>query len=218
MISYKDLNLSGITYLDQVDGFPGLYWGTDFTAGDLYEAEELYRAGHKIKSNRLVFVTYPEGKVYEPLMAIDGQYFGKPVGSNGCVYILEVDFKAQNVMIHSWTLKARSLRSEAVIPLSEVKDCYNLMLDIEPLTLIRQGHEDVFDVVWPEKGSFPIDPSESFDYRENGYLVFSKWYEDPDYREEVVIRKYPSGEILETFPGTMMTMPDGQKWLLKGKK
>lgn len=46
--------------------------------------------------------------------------------------------------------------------------------------------------------------------RESGRLYFCRWYEVPNYREEIVIRKYPSGEILEIVPGAWMEMPDGQ--------
>ena len=54
----------------------------------------------------------------------------------------------------------------------------------------------------------------SFDSREGDKLYFSRWYEDPDYREEVVVRHFPHGEIRELIPGVLMEMPDGQKWIL----
>ena len=49
-------------------------------------------------------------------------------------------------------------------------------------------------------------------------LIFSKWYEDPDYREEVVVRRYPTGEVLERMDGTLITMPHGQRWLFTREK
>ena len=38
------------------------------------------------------------------------------------------------------------------------------------------------------------------------------WYEDPDYREEVLMRDYDTGEVLEQIPGSLRSMPDGQRW------
>jgi hypothetical protein len=108
-----------------------------------------------------------------------------------------------------------SAEVHARLPLGAVPDCYNLMLHTTPLTLTRQGHENTFQVVWPEQGSFTIEPQESLDSREGDKLVFSRWYEDPDYREEVIVRKYPTGEVLERANGTLMTMPDGQKWIFE---
>ena len=35
------------------------------------------------------------------------------------------------------------------------------------------------------------------------------------YQEEVVVRRYPDGSILDVIPGAWMEMPDGQIWLLR---
>ena len=40
-------------------------------------------------------------------------------------------------------------------------------------------------------------------------------YEDPDYREEVVVRDAASGAVIERRPGALWRMPDGQMWILK---
>ena len=205
----------GISYLETLEGTDSWRWGMDYTDGDLYEAEDLYRDGHEIRSNRLIFVSYPEGGMFEPVKAEAGQYLGRPVWSQGRVFCLLVDFNCGLVKI----LRCREDMSGAELvkelPLNAVKDCYNLMLDTEPLTLIRQGHESDFQVVWPERGDFGISPTESFYFRDGDRLIFSRWYEDPYYREETVIRAYPSGEVLEEIKGAVIRMPDGQKWMLE---
>ena len=98
------------------------------------------------------------------------------------------------------------------LPLSAVPDCYNLMLHRSPLCLTRQTG-DAFQIVWPEQSTLALDLTETLDSRDGDELIFSKWYEDPEYREELVIRRYPTGEVLERANGTLMTMPDGQRWL-----
>ena len=205
----------GINSLEALEGTDSWRWGMDYTGGDLYEAEELYNDGHEIKSNRLIFVSYPEGDVYEPVKASNGQYLGRPVWSEGRAYCILVDFKKRKIQILS--IREDMSGSELVkeIDLSEVKDCYNLMLDTEPLTLVRQGHENDFQVVWPEKGEFTISNTESFYFRDGDRMIFSKWYEDPYYREETVIRAYPSGEVLEEIKCAVLRMTDGQKWMLE---
>lgn len=42
----------------------------------------------------------------------------------------------------------------------------------------------------------------------------SEWYEDPDYRDEVLVRDFRTGKVLERMPGSIWPMPNGQKWLL----
>ena len=213
----KRIAVPGITYITELPGKAGWFWGTDHASGDLYEAEELYRGGYPVRKNRLVFISYPEGEVFEPVAAEEGQYFGRPEVSGGKVYLLIADFPAEEIRILECACDMKSAEVFAKVPLSEVPDCYNLMLTSEPLALVRQGHENRFMVVWPEKGEFPIAPQESLDSRDGDRLYFSKWYEDPDYREETVVRRYPDGEIEEELNGTLMTMPDGRKWLLEQK-
>ena len=58
-------------------------------------------------------------------------------------------------------------------------------------------------VIWPEKVSFEIGENESFIFRKDDELVFSKWVEDPDYREEIVLRN-SDGEIIKTIQGDNM--------------
>lgn len=208
----------GINYLEILEGTDRWRWGMDYTNGDLYEAEDLYKDGHEITSNRLIFVSYPEGKVCEPVRASEGQYLGRPVWSEGRVFCLLVDFNCRLVRILRCSEDMSGADALEEISLETVKDCYNLFLDMEPLTLVRQGHENDFQVVWPEKGDFEISPSESFYFRDGERLIFSKWYEDPYYREETVIRAYPSGEVLEEIKGAVVRMPDGQKWMLEQEK
>ena len=210
-MDYKRIDAGGITYLERMDG-TDWQWGSDYTSGDLYEAEELYRNGHPIRKNRLVFVRCPEPRLYEPIMAREGQYFGRPCSDGGSVYALLVDFPEKEILIYRCAADMESAEAAVRLPLDTVPDCYNLMLHGTPLTLTRHSHTE-FQIVWPEQSTLAIDLTETLDSRDGDELIFSKWYEDPDYREELVIRRYPTGEVLERAPGTLMTMPDGQRWL-----
>lgn len=212
-MDYKVIDTGGIGFFEALGG--GWYWGMDCTGGDLYEAEELFRDGHRITKNRLIFIRFPEGQLLEPVKAAEGQYLGSPVCCDCEVFCLLADFPARQLAILRCAADMRSAEPVVTLPLDAVPDCYNLMLRARPLTLVRQGHEGVFQVVWPDKASFPIEPSESVYARDGDTLIASRWFEDPDYREETVLRRYPTGEVLEQMPGTMMTAPDGSCWLLK---
>lgn len=146
----KEVNTQGITYIEPLTGCGEWYWGTDYIHGDLYEAEELFRDGHPISQNKLLFVHDPDGRVVQPVVAQEGQYLGNPVYDNGRIAVLMVDFPAGQIF---W---------------------------------VRRGDK----------------------------LYFSAWEEDPEYREEVIARKLETGEIIDRFPGSNMTMPDGRLWVL----
>ena len=211
----KVIETNGITYLEKFDASSEWYWGTDFSCGDLYEAEDVFLMGRHFVPNRLIFVHYPDGAVYEPMKARENQYFGRPAYIDGKMYILLVNFKNKQIGIYEFVNKEEKVVSVAEISLDEIRDCYNLGICGSPLMLIRQGGENQFQVVWPEKAEFTIGNREAFYKRVDNKLYFSEWHEDPEYREEVNVRAFPSGELLEKLNGTLLGMPDGQQWVLR---
>jgi len=209
----KRIDTQGITFIEPLEGSREWYWGMDYTSGDLYEAEELFRDGRPVNQNKLVLIHYPDGRVVQPVTAGSGQYLGRPIFYEGKIILLRADFPAGEIAILQYdTIDQVSVL--AAIPLTDVKDCYNIMLKRRPLMLTRQGSEDKFQILWPEKVEFAIGATEAFDFRMDEKLYFSSWHEDPSYREEVLVRDIRSGEIIERIPGSMTVMPDGQIWLL----
>ncbi len=204
----KIINTNGITYLERFESSAEWYWGTDYASGDLYEAEELYRSGHCFEPNRLIFVHYPDGEVFEPIAPKKYQYFGTPVLINKYIYILIVNFKEEIIKINKWENK--TIKTEKEIKLNAIKDCYNLRIEGTPLTLIRQGDDNQFQILWPDCIEFSIGNRESFMFRENNQLIFSEWHEDPDYREEINIRNYSDGKIINKLPGVIVWNDGGK--------
>ena len=216
---FKQINTQGITCLEPLTGCNEWYWGMDYTHGDLHEAEELFQDGHPVSQNKLLFVHDPDGRVVQPVAAQKGQYLGRPVYYDGRIVILMVDFSAGQISVIQFDsslehIQAREVIERTDVPLSTVKDCYNLMLKTAPLMLTRQGSEDTFQILWPEQVSFEIGERESFWVRRGNKLYFSTWHEEPEYREEVIVRKLDTGEIIDRFPGSSVTLPDGRLWVL----
>lgn len=110
-----------------MQGSGGWYWCCDYASEALYEAEQLFRCGNAIQHNRLVFVHYPDGRVVEPIKANAGQYFGGPSFDEGKLQLFMVYFPKSMIYLFQYddTSEQTSLRAE--IPLTEVKDCYNLL-------------------------------------------------------------------------------------------
>ena len=210
----KRIVTNGITNLEPLQGSSEWYWGADYASGDLYEAEELFRSGHPVQKNRLLLVHRPEGTVYEPVHTEPGQYLGRPVYHDGQVVLLLVDFPEGEIRILTFRATDGTTEPLAVLPLTMVEDCYNLMLEASPLLLTRAAHDNRFQVLWPERRDFAIEDHEMFAFLEGNRLYTWVWYEDPDYREEVLVRDYETGDVLERIPGNLRTMPDGQHWLL----
>ena len=210
----KTLDLQGMTNMELVrGGTDGWYWSTDYIHGDLYEAEELFRMGHPVQSNRLYLIHYPDGTVYEPVPAVVGQYLGYPVYDNGVVVLLAVNFPEGIIRILRFERGETKVVEQ--IPLSAVRNCYNLMLHTSPLSLTRQPGDNTFELVWPEQVRFTIEGRESLNFRDGDKLYFTVWHEDPNYHEETIVRSLRDGTILDRFLGDIRIMPNGEKWLLK---
>ena len=210
----KKIETHGISCLEPLTGSSKWYWDMDYTNGDMYEAEELYRDGHPIRQNRLILVRSPEGIVCEPVRAETGQYLGRPVYHDGQVVLLLVDFPRQEIRILAFDETTEQTTVLAVLPLSIAEDCYNLMLKAAPLMLTRSPNDNKFQILWPEYREFGIEDHESFVLLDGDKMYTTVWYEDPDYREETLVRDFATGKVLERIPGSLWPMPDGQNWLL----
>lgn len=218
----KTIDTHGITYIEPVpDGTSEWYYGISYEHGDLYEAEEVYLAGEPVKGNSLCLIHYPDGEVFWPVPKEAGTYTEKPAFMEGRIYLLNVDFLHGIIRIFCFDCKSHEVALLQELSLSSVKSCYNLQLHTSPVSLTRQGEEGVFEIIWPERVSFPMDPHESFFLRDRERLYFNKWYEEgngPDYRywAETVIRDL-KGNFLEVLSGDVQVMPNGEIWHLTGR-
>ena len=216
----KTINTEGITYIQLVpSGTAEWYYGLSYEHGDIYEAEEIFRAGHAVEGRNLILIHYPDGTVYRPIEKRPSEYCTEPVYLDGKIYILNVDFNNSRIQILRFGCEDHQTEIYQELPLNAVKDCYNLALITSPLTLTRQNaSEQKLDIIWPEHLSIPMEPHDSFFLRDGDRLFFNRWYEEGEgisyrYWEETVIRSL-DGEIKEILPGDVMRMPDGELWHL----
>ena len=77
------------------------------------------------------------------------------------------------------------------------------------------GKLTFFQIICPDQIEFNIGVRESFRFKQGDKLYFSEWHEDPEYREEINIREYSTGKLLEKIRGVEMTMPNGENWILR---
>ena len=211
----KSIDTGGITDISLVPGgTQDWYYGLSFDGGDMYEAEEIYRDKGTVEGNSFCLVHYPDGEVFRPFLPKACTYIGAPVYYSGGIFLLRVSFRPWMYTIYRFDCRSHEIQFFADGFLG--RDCYNLMLHTAPPCLTRQGADDTFEILWPEQTGFKKDPRESFFLRDWEKLYFNKWYEEgdgPDYRywEETVVRGL-DGTVLETLPGDVRIMPNGEIW------
>lgn len=217
----KTIKTGGITYIDLIPyGTDEWYYGISYEHGDLYEAEEVFREGQDIEDRNLCLIHYPDGEVFRPVPKQLGIYPAEPVYYDGSIFILNVDFINGIIQIIRFDCNERDTEVIEELPLSCVKDCYNLHLDTAPLTLTRQcvGTNE-FDIVWPENVHLEMGDHDSFFLRNGDELYFNRWHEEgegTDYRywDETVVRNL-SGDVTAVIPGDIRIMPNGEMWHIK---
>ena len=218
ILKVKIIKTDGISYIEPVPGATSVwYYGLDDGLGDLYEAEELFHQGRTIKGRKFCLVHFPDGQVFFPVPKKEGHYSEKPVFLEDGIFIVDVNFPKASIRIIRFDCKDYHTDIHAELPLSSVKDCYNLHLQITPLTLSRQctGNNE-FEILWPERISFSMEDHDSFFMRDGGRLFFNRWHEEGDgadykYWEETIVRNL-NGDVIETIPGDVMQMPNGEIW------
>ena len=210
-----EMDLGGLSSLESIGCCSEWYYAIGGTLGDLYEAQELFESGRGFEENRLCFAHYPDGSVYEPVKCGKGVAIGCPVFDSGAIFFLSIDFNSGKIGIHRFDCVTHAVSLAVEVPLSEVKDCYNLMLHVSPVTLSRQPNDGTFELIWPERKTYCIGFRESFFHRVGDLMYFSRWSEDPDYRIETVVRSVSTGEIVECLSGDVQVMPNGDLWHLK---
>lgn len=208
----KPIHTDGIPYLENFTGTSWL-WGENYPMGDLYEVEEALKSGHSIDANRLIFVHFPDGTIYEPIRLCARQYFGRPIFYHSHIYFFYVDFENYSASIYSFDTQSYHCSMVASFSLQSIPSCYNLLLQTAPLCLTSQQSEQ-FYMVYPDTISFPIGECESFVYRDNDIGYFSRWKEH-SYMEDVVKRDLKTGEVIETIEGNLHEMPNGLYWIIK---
>lgn len=118
---------------------------------DLYEAEEMVNKGKVFPGINCHLIHFPDGKVYSPFKMQENVYIEKPIWNNGELDFLVVNFNTRLLNILKYIPEKQKLESLVELSLSEVKDCYNLKLEIMPLTLGRSGNDGFYEIIWPEK-------------------------------------------------------------------
>lgn len=201
------------SYPEEIEGTNEWYAakepGSEFI--DLYEAEIIFNRNGNFKGLNYHLIHYPDGEVHSPFQLQENVYIDKPIWNNGIFNFLVVNFLTQQIKITSYSPANRQLEDVAELSLSDVEDCYNLMLETTPLTLGRSGN-GFYEIVWPEKRKITIGKTESVLFRDGDKLYLSEWYEDPAYHENVIVRDINTGKIIEKSRGYLIRLPNNVYW------
>ena len=217
-IEIDDENLNTVDFIDE----SGNWYCISHSGTDIYDVEEMVKEGRKYEGNVIILVNFEKDIQLTPFEKKENVYIGKPLWYEDAFAVLAVDFNAGEIYIYSISPKDGKKEILAKIPLEGVSSCYNMRLEKSPLTLLRGEYgddDDIIDVLWPEKLKFKTSGTWSMECRDGDLFYFSTWYEDPDYRDEIIIKDIWGNDV-EIIDGFMYDLRDGTKCLMiqKNKK
>lgn len=100
------------------------------------------------------------------------------------------------------------------MPLSKGGDLINIKILQNSYILVKyENTEDTANIIYPDEKCIHLEENEGLISLSGNMLVSSKWIEDPDYREEIIIRDYETTEITERKDGYAAVMPNGEIWM-----
>lgn len=130
-----------------------------------------------------------------------------------CTEAYEVPEYNGNIQMFEYYPENERLNLLTEIALKEAGDLINVRIVKEPFMLVKcEMQDDKVDFLWPFRKHLQLEENETLDFIEGEQIITSKWIEDPDYREEVIIRRMSDGEIVERMQGCIVEMPDGTRW------
>lgn len=213
----KFINIKGLNdvYPENIEGTNEWYYSKlpSYSTYDFYDAERVVNCGKNFEGMNCILIHYPDGEVHRPFELKENVYVDAPIYFNELLYFLIVDFNNKRIKIVSYNAKNRVKSNLADLPLSDVENCYNLMLKPSPITLIHEPNDGFLNIIWPEKKKIKIRANEIMMFRDNDNLFCSEWYENPEYHERVIVRDWNTGDIKKIIERQMNRMPNGDIWI-----
>lgn len=207
----KDMNI----YPEKIDGTAVWFYckvPNDIDVEDLLNTQDDYT----FKGNQL-YLIHSSGRLFEPIKQEKWVYLSEPVYNidDNAFSIVKYDFNKKTIQIIKYDIEADACSVIGELPLSKGGDLINVRILKNSYVLVKQDClNDVADILFPAEKKIKLEEQEGLVLINDKKLVSFKWYEDPDYREEIIIRDYETTEIIERKDGYVTIMPNGEIWML----
>lgn len=203
-------------YPEKIEGTDAWYFSQWTPCTEAYEVPDY---DGEYPGTRLIFFEYPSGEVFEPVKQEANVFLEQPVydRENDTFGVLRYDFNLKKIQVLA--IKSKNSNVEVLLELDfpTTHDLVNVRLITSPLTMLQHNDEtNISEFIWPEKKFIQLEENEAIHFQHEGKLYTSKWREELDYSEEMIVRNV-YGVVIERGPGSLKRMPDGSVWKLTGK-
>lgn len=200
-------------YPEKIDGTSEWFY-CNLSGG--VDVEDILDFQNDYTGNRL-YLIHISGKIFEPVKQEKNVYLSEPVYNvdDNAFAIVKFDFNKKIIQILRYDIETDHCSVVGEVPLSKGGDLINVGVLQNSYILVK--HENLDDsavFLYPVEKSLQLEEHEGLYLLNDNKLISFKWIEDPDYREEIIIRDYVTNEIIERKDGFNAIMPNGEFWLL----
>lgn len=163
-----------------------------------------------------VYLIHIKGEIFEPIKKEKNVFLSEPVYNydDNAFAIIKYDFNKKTIQIIKYDIEAYNCSVIGEIPLSKGRDLINVRILQNSYILVKhEVLENCTDILYPIEKRIQLEEYEDVFLINDGKLISSKWIEDPDYREEIIIRDYETTKIIDRKDGYISIMPNGEIWM-----
>lgn len=214
MVNYKIFHGFEEIYPENVKGTDSWYYGQLTPCS---EPSEVITYNGNYPGTKLYLISYPSGEVFEPFPQEKDVFLEIPVyeRASDSFGILRYDFKNNIMQATQYFPNTGELQILAEFPISTLGDLINVRMIVSPFAVVKYDFiDETVDFLWPKKIRFSYEEHETLDFQFGDKFYCFKWIEDPNYREEVIVRDAKNGNILNRIPGYVRVMPNGEFWIM----
>ena len=176
--------------------------------------DDLLDTDYEFEGTQLIMLNI-KGEMFEPIKREKNVCLSQPfynVDENKFI-VIRSDFNNQIIQL----IKFSTIINDAAVifemPLQNGEDMRNLLV-VRNSDIFAKYEDKNFKMFYPYETSFHLEEHESVFAVNNGKFICTKWFENPDYKEEIIIRSIPDGKIIDRKPGYSEILPNGELWLM----
>lgn len=176
--------------------------------------DDLLDKDYKFEGTRLIMLNI-QGEMFEPIKRKINVCLSQPfynVDENKFL-VIRSDFNNKVIQLIKFSTTMNDATVIFEMPLQNGGDMINLLV-VRNSDVFAKYEDEEFILFYPYNTSFKLEENESVFAANNNKFICSKWYENPDYKEEIIIRSIPDGKIVDRKPGYSEIMPNGELWLM----
>lgn len=175
---------------------------------------DLFKTGKKFYGTSLIMINI-KGEMSEPIKIQKNVCLSQPfynIDENKFL-VIKSDFNNQVIELIKFSAGQNDAKVIFDMPLQNGGDLINLRV-IKNSDFFGKYEGDNFKIFYPKNMLVKLEENESIVTVNNDKFICSKWIEDPEYREEIIIRNIDNGEIIDRKLGYSEIMPNGELWLM----